>query len=189
MLLIQRMCFFSFDCFVKIIVINTCKLNSIFVLLNYLLHMNLHAHFILVNSDFNQSIADDFNEGQESEDNIKHLWEDELVVSEPIKEFKIKHNESYFLQGFYADNQAFNFEIQDVSIVDIISVTGTKTQFAVSKKLIKKTDKVVDEEKGKTHIYFYLSDAFPLNNPISGVYIIKKDFPKELIPVKNKTNG
>ena len=32
--------------------------------------MNLHLHFILINSEFNQGIADDLYEGQESEDNI-----------------------------------------------------------------------------------------------------------------------
>jgi len=147
--------------------------------------MNLHLHFILVNSDFNQSIADDFYEGQESEDNIKHLWEDELLVNEPVKDFKIKHNENFFLKGFYPDNKSFSFEIPDVTTIDCKTESGTPTRFAVSKKLIKKTEKVVDEKTNETHLYFYLKDAVPFNNPMSGVYIINKDFPKELITVVN----
>lgn len=106
--------------------------------------MNLYIHFILVNSEFNQAIADDFHNGEESEDNIKYLWEDEIMVSEPVKTFKIKHNENYFLKGYFPNDKPFNFEIPDVSTVDCTSVNGTKTQFAVSKKLIKKTDKVID---------------------------------------------
>ena len=142
--------------------------------------MNLHIHFILVNSDFNQSIADDFHNGEESEDNIKHLWEDELVVNEPVKDFKIKHNEPFFLKGLYPNDAPFSFEIPDVTIVDCNTKSGTPTQFTVSKKLIKKTEKTVDEQAGETHFYFYLRDEVPFKNPMSGVYIINQDFPIEL---------
>ncbi len=142
--------------------------------------MNLHLHFILINADFNQSIADDFYDGQESEDNIKHLWEDELLVNEPVKDFKIKHNETFLLKGLYPDDKPFEFEIPDVSIVDCKTQSGTLTQFAVSKKLVKKTEKIVDEKKNETHFYFYLKDEIPFKNPMPGVYIINKNFPKEL---------
>ena len=142
--------------------------------------MNLHLHFILVNSEFNQGLADDLYEGEESEDNIKHLWEDELKVSKPIKDFKIRNNATYTLQGFYADNNAFSFEIPDMTVVDSTSTDGTVTQFAVSKKILKKTDKVVDDKNNETHMYFYLRDSIPMQNPITGVYIANQDFPKEL---------
>jgi hypothetical protein len=142
--------------------------------------MNLHLHFILINSEFNQGIADDLYEGQESEDNIKHLWEDELQVSEPITDFKIRNNTTYILQGFFANNEAFSFEIPDMTVVDCTGVSGAITQFAVSKKLVKKTDKVVDDKNTETHMYFYLRDSVPMQNPITGVYIAKQDFPKEL---------
>jgi hypothetical protein len=142
--------------------------------------MNLHLHFILVNSEFNQGIANDLHDGEESEDNIKHLWEDELKVSEEVKEFKIKNNAIYNLAGYYPDGNQFNFEIWDMTIVDCTTVSGTNMLFAVSKKLLKKTDKIVDEKNNETHLYFYLRDGFPLQNPMNGVYILKQDFPKEL---------
>ena len=142
--------------------------------------MNLHLHFIQVNSEFSQGFADDLHEGQESEDNIKRLWEDELKVSEPITEFKIKNNTSYTLAGFFPDNTEFNFEINDVTVIDCETEKGTKMQFAISKKLLKKTDKVVDDKKNETHLYFYLRDTHEIENPMNGVYIIKTDFPKEL---------
>jgi hypothetical protein len=142
--------------------------------------MNLHLHFIQVNSEFSQGFADDLHEGQESEDNIKHLWEDELKVSEPIKEFKIKNNTSYTLAGYFPDNTEFNFEINDVTVIDCETDKGTKMQFAISKKLLKKTDKIVDDKKNETHLYFYLRDTHEIENPMNGVYIVKTDFPKEL---------
>ena len=92
--------------------------------------MNLHLHFIQINSEFSQGFADDLHEGQESEDNIKNLWEDELKVSEPITEFKIKNNTRYTLAGYFPDNTEFNFEINDVTVIDCETEKGTKMQFA-----------------------------------------------------------
>ena len=142
--------------------------------------MDLYLHFILVNSEFNQGLANDLYDGQESEDNIKHLWEDEFKVSEPIKEFKIKNNTTYTLAGFFPDDKPFSFEIWDMTVVDCITESGKSMQFAVSKKLVKKTEKVVKEKINETHMYFYLKDAMPMENPMNGVYILKTDFPKEL---------
>jgi len=142
--------------------------------------MNLHIHFILVNSDFNQGLADDLYKGEETEDNIKHLWEDELKVSEPIKDFKVRNNTTYLLEGYFPDDKKFSYEIPEVTVCDCITEKGEKMHFAVSKKLIKKTQKIIDEAKDETHMYFYLRDTFPMQNPMDGVYILKKDFPKEL---------
>jgi hypothetical protein len=142
--------------------------------------MNLHLHFILVNSEFNQGLADDLYEGKETEDNIKHLWEDEMEVSEPVADFKIKNNAIYKLAGFFADDTPFSFDIWDTTIVECATEKGHQMQFAISKKLLKKTEKVVDEKTKDTHLYFYLKDSLPLENPMDGVYILKTDFPKEL---------
>lgn len=148
--------------------------------------MNLHLHFILVNSEFNVGLAEDLYEGEESEDNIKHLWEDELKVSEPVADFKIKNNTTYTLAGYYPNDDTFSFEIPEVTLVNCTTETGTVMQFAVSKKLIKKTEKVVDEKAGETHLYFYLRDTLPLENPMDGVYLLKSDFPKELRKTKQE---
>ena len=51
--------------------------------------MELIVHFIQVNSQFNQTMADNIHGGEESEDNIKYLWEDELKVAEAVTDFKI----------------------------------------------------------------------------------------------------
>ena len=147
--------------------------------------MNLHLHFILVNSDFNQGLADDLYEGQESEDNIKYLWEDEFKVSEPINEFKIKNNATYTLAGHFPDDKPFSFDIWEMTVIDCITESGQSMQFAVSKKLVKKTEKTVNEKANETHMYFYLRDAMPMENPMNGVYIIKTDFPKELKKQQN----
>ena len=147
--------------------------------------MDLYLHFILVNSEFNQGIADDLYEGQETEDNIKHLWEDELKVSEPVKDFKIRNNASYILAGLFPNDEAFSFEIWDMTIVDCTTESGNLMQFAVSKKLLKKTEKVIDEKTNETHLYFYLGVTKPMENQMDGVFNLKTDFPKELKKLKS----
>lgn len=148
--------------------------------------MDLHLHFILVNSEFNVGLADDLYEGQESEDNIKHLWEDELKVAEPVTDFKIKNNTTYTLAGYFPDEKPFSFEINDMTVVNCTTQSGSTMQFAISKKLLKKTEKTVDEKQNETHLYFYLRDTSPLENPMNGVYILKSDFPKELKKTKQE---
>ncbi|HEX8515986.1 MAG TPA: hypothetical protein VF868_07285 [Bacteroidia bacterium] len=142
--------------------------------------MNLHLHFILVNSDFSQGFADDLHDGEESEENIKHLWEDEFKVAGNVKDFKIKNNSIYTLAGYYPDNTEFSFEIFEMSVIDCLLDNGQRSMFAVSKKLIKKTQKIIDEKNDEVHMYFYLKDTLPMENPMDGVYILKSDFPKEL---------
>ncbi|MGQ0828735.1 MAG: hypothetical protein ACT4ON_10100 [Bacteroidota bacterium] len=141
--------------------------------------MELYVHFILVNSEFNQGIANDLHAGQESEDNIKYLWEDELKVSGSITEFKIRNNAIYDLKG-YTGEVPFDFAIPDMTICDCITTDGNKMQFAVSKKLLKKTEKTVNDAKTETHLYFYLKNTLPMENPMNGVYILNSDFPKAL---------
>lgn len=148
--------------------------------------MDLYLHFILVNSEFSQGLAADLYNGEESEDNIKHLWEDEFKVAEPVKEFKIRNNAPYTLAGYYPDETQFSFEINEMTVIDCTTEAGGTMQFAVSKKLVKKTEKIPDEKKNETHMYFYLRDTFPMENPMNGVYIVKTDFPKELKPKKEK---
>lgn len=145
--------------------------------------MKLSLHFILVNSEFNQGLADDLYNGQETEDNIKYLWEDEFEVSEALKSFKIRNKDIYTLAGYYPDNSQFSFEIWDMTVVDCLTESGKEMQFAVSKSLIKKTEKKTDKNND-THLYFYLRDTVPMKSPMNGVYIAKKDFPKELLPKK-----
>ena len=142
--------------------------------------MNLHLHFILINSEFNTGLADDLYEGQETEDNIKHLWEDEFKVSEPVDDFKIKNRAVYTLTGLYPNDHQFSFDIPDMTVVDCKTKSGAAMQFAVSKKLLKKTEKVVNEKADEIHLYFYLRDHLPMENPMNGIYILKSDFPKEL---------
>lgn len=110
------------------------------------------------------------------------------MVSEPVETFRIRNNSQYLLEGYYPDGRQFGFEIGDMTVVDCSTKKGGNMKFAVSKKLLKRTEKTVDEAQQETHLYFYLRDTHPMENPMNGVYIIGTDFPKELKPPKKKKN-
>ena len=131
-----------------------------------------------VNPDFDQVLADKENDGHESEDNIRCNWEDEFEVKDEIKDFGIKNNETFILEGI-KNGEKFEIEIPSMTIVECMGENGSVTQFAASRKLIKDTKKVIDK-KGDIHFFIFIKGNHSHVNPRVGVYISEKDFPKSL---------
>lgn len=142
--------------------------------------MRVTINIKLLNEDFNQSIADDFYSGKESEDNIKYLWEDEFVVAGDVTNFKIINNSSYLLEGQFPDGKNFSYEIPSVTIIENTTIDNKKHSFVLSKKLIKLTNKIEDKENNTIVFEVILKDGIEHFNPMNGIYIIAEHFPKEL---------
>ncbi len=133
----------------------------------------------LVNSKFNQAYADKENEREETEDNIKYLWEDEFEVQGNVTNFKVINNTTYLLNGLYPNDDEFSFEIPDMTVLECTLDNGSVTLLPFSKKAISKTEKV-ETKKGMT-FYVHLKSIREVVNPMTGVYILKDDYPKELL--------
>lgn len=133
----------------------------------------------LVNSQFNQAYADKENEGEETEDNIKYLWEDEFEVQGNVTNFKVINNTTYLLNGLYPNDDEFSFEIPDMTILECTLDNGSTTLLPFSKKAISKTEK--KETKKSMTFYVHLKSIREVVNPMTGVYILKDDYPKELL--------
>ena len=133
----------------------------------------------LVNSQFNQAYADKENEGEETEDNIKYLWEDEFEVQGNVTNFKVINNTTYLLNGLYPNDDEFSFEIADMTVLECTLDNGSVTLLPFSKKAISKTEKV-ETKKGMT-FYVHLKSIREVVNPMTGVYILKDDYPEELL--------
>jgi hypothetical protein len=133
----------------------------------------------LVNSQFNQAYADKDNEGEETEDNSKYLWEDEFEVQGNVTNFKVINNTTYLLNGLYPNDDEFSFEIPDMTVLECTLDNGSVTLLPFSKKAISKTEKV-ETKKGMT-FYVHLKSIREVVNPMTGVYILKDDYPKELL--------
>jgi len=145
--------------------------------------MKVTLNVKLVNSKFNQAYADKENEGEETEDNIKYLWEDEFDVQGTVKEFKVVNNTTYLLKGLYPNDDEFCFEIPDMMIVECTMNDGSVTQMPFSKKAVSKTEKT--ENENGIMLYVHLKSIREVVNPMTGVYILKDDYPKELLELYN----
>ncbi|MFY8186299.1 MAG: hypothetical protein ACOVLD_09605 [Bacteroidia bacterium] len=143
--------------------------------------MKVTVNVKLVNSEFDHDIAIALYEGDESEENIKYLWEDEFEVLGDIESFKVKNNAIYTLEGMKADDIKFSFEIWDMTIVECIDKEGKINQFSFSKKLVKSTEKLQDEKTKDIIFNVLLTDKLEHVNPMDGLYILKSNFPKELL--------
>lgn len=143
--------------------------------------MKVTINIKLVNSEFDQDIAIALYEGNESEENIRYLWEDEFEVKGEVDSFKVKNNAIYVLEGLKSDDSKFTYEIDEMTIVECINNSGQISQFGFSKKLVKSTDKIVDEKTKNIIFNVLLSDKLEHVNPIDGLYILKSKFPKDLL--------
>jgi hypothetical protein len=141
--------------------------------------MTVTINVKLVNSKFSQAYADKENEGEETEDNIKYLWEDEFEVQGNVTNFKVINNTSYLLNGLYPNDDEFSFEIPDITVLECTLDNGSITLLPFSKKAISKTEKV--ETDKKITFYVQLKSIREVVNPMTGVYILKDDYPKELL--------
>jgi hypothetical protein len=141
--------------------------------------MKVTINVKLVNSKFNQAYADKENEGDETEDNIKYLWEDEFEVQGDVSNFKVVNNTSYMLNGLYPNDDEFSFEIPDMTVLECTMDNGSVTLMPFSKKAISKTEKTETNE-GMT-FFVQLKSIREVVNPMTGVYILKEDYPEELI--------
>lgn len=141
--------------------------------------MKVTINVKLVNSKFNQAYADKENEGDETEDNIKYLWEDEFEVQGNVSNFKVINNTTYMLNGLYPNDDEFSFEIPDMTVLECTLDNGSVTLMPFSKKAISKTEKT-DTKEGMT-FFVQLKSIREVVNPMTGVYILKEDYPEELI--------
>ena len=142
--------------------------------------MKVTINVKMVNSLFDQTLADKENKGEESEDNIKYLWEDEFEVKGKVASFKVMNNAVYQLRGLFPNDLEFNYEIPEMTICECLLEDGTTTQFAFSKKLMKGTEKEEHKKTNSLDFFVYLKSSNEMVNPMDGVYILKEHFPKEL---------
>ena len=145
--------------------------------------MKVTLNIKLVNSKFNQAYADKDNEGEETEDNIKYLWEDEFDIKGNVTNFKVINNTTYLLKGLYPNDDEFCFEIPNMTVLECTMDDGSVTLLPFSKKAISKTDKV--DSKDGLYFNINLKSIYDIVNPMLGVYIIKEDYPKELLEHAN----
>ena len=113
-------------------------------------------------------------------------WEDEMSFTGDPVDFKILNHDFFKLNGVLPNGESFSFDIWDTTILRAFYKNGQITDLAVSKKLVKDLKRTTQNEVQLINVI--LKDGLPFVNPLNGVYILKKDFPQELLKFANEKN-
>ncbi len=137
--------------------------------------MEYAIHFIYRNPEFDQSHADEYHDGQESEDNIRDLWEDELEVQGEVIDFKIKHKQPFILQA-QQDEEIVDIPIENMTLFEFSLESGETTTLASSNKLVKDID-IKDLRTDAKVVYVILKGKEEPISPFPGLYVKPSDWP------------
>ncbi len=140
--------------------------------------MNCHVHFYLLNVHFSQEYADEHNNGQESELNLRYEWEDELSITTPVEEVVMHEQAVYPIRGVMPEGEEFSYDVKGMRLFELKS--GEQSVYVGCSESILDSfeEEVVDET---ITLRIYLRDYEPMSNPVPGIYIAAQEFPKELI--------
>ncbi|MEY3845592.1 MAG: hypothetical protein RL293_2014 [Bacteroidota bacterium] len=141
--------------------------------------MNCKIHIYLLNDLYSQELADEQHEGNQSIDNIKYEWEDELSISSDVISVTELSDVAYPLAGMNEHNEAFQFDIPNMRLFEIQSSDAPKVYIGASESIVSSASFEKTDESYTIEIF--LKDYEPMSNPTPGIFIAAKSFPKELI--------
>lgn len=141
--------------------------------------MKCSIHVYLINELYSQEFADEFHNGNPSEDNKEFDWEDELSISSDVTATEELQNAVFKLEGQNANDDYFSVDVPNMRLVKISSSDAPDVFVGVSESMLDAVslEKLTDEFL----VSIYIKDNEPHANPIPGIYIASKEFPKELI--------
>ena len=145
--------------------------------------MKLIVTFKQLNSDFSQKYANAYNVGKESNGNMKYHWSRGYEVSVYIDKVILKAG-SLFIDNLLINEEKVELNLPNMKILECVSRNEVVNNFAVSKALLKKTQKTYNEKYDIMRFYFYLNskeDYVQLGNKI---YLHEPDIPEQLMEFK-----
>ena len=141
--------------------------------------MKCTIHTYLLNDLYSQELADSQNNGEQTPDNKKYDWEDEMNVSSRVNDVEELKDSSYFLAGSLGDGSNFSIEVPKMRLLKITSSDAQDLYVGASESIISEVR--IAKTVSQWNIEIYIKDLEPLANPIPGIYIASKEFPKELV--------
>ena len=133
----------------------------------------------LLNEHFSPEYAEAQHGGKDSENNRRYDWEDEFAITSSVKKIEVLKDVEYPLRGVLPDGKEFSYDVTSMLLFKIISDNAPETYVGASQSIVDRYEQ--EDLEGKVRIRIYLKDYEPMANPIPGVYIASKEFPKELI--------
>lgn len=141
--------------------------------------MKCKIHVYLLNEHFSQEHADANFEGEESANNRRYDWEDEMRITSEVEEVVIHEYAHFPLQGEYPNGEIFSIEVPNMRLFEVKSKGLPSTYIGCSESILDSYEKLVTKEE--VILSLFLKDYEPMANPIPGIYIASQEFPKELI--------
>ncbi|MEN9742785.1 MAG: hypothetical protein RLZZ65_590 [Bacteroidota bacterium] len=141
--------------------------------------MNCKIHIYLLNDLYSQELADAEFGGKESAENLRYEWEDELEINSEVSEVKERRDTTYTLAGYDENEAMFSHEIPAMHLFEIHSEGHQATYVGASCSIVEHCELEKDAHSFKISIF--LKDYEPMANPVPGIFIASKSFPKELI--------
>ena len=141
--------------------------------------MICRIHFYHLNDHFSIEYALEHNNGEPSEMNRLYQWEDEFEIRTDVTNLETRDYSEYVLQGTRGDNETFAETIPEMRLFYVMNVDQPVAVVGCSELLldsyqISKTDEAIE-------LSVFMKGEEPLANPVTGIYIATKDFPKSLI--------
>lgn len=141
--------------------------------------MKVQVKFKVINGDYDQKFANEYNLGKESDNNRKYEWEVSYVIKN-VTSVELINTSTYKLKGKYKDGEVFEISIPNVTIFRFHLESGSDLDFAVSKSILNKTHQVSNEKYNITRCYFYINSE-PERIVLTDNLIINVDeLPEEL---------
>ena len=141
--------------------------------------MKCTIHTYLLNDLYSQELADSQNNGEQTPDNKKYDWEDEMSISSRVKEVEELKDSSYFLAGSLGDGSNFSIEVPKMRLLKITSSDAPDLYVGASESIISEVR--INRNENHLKMEIFIKDLEPMANPIPGIYIASKEFPKELV--------
>lgn len=141
--------------------------------------MKCTIHVYLINELYSQEFADEFHNGNASEDNKEFDWEDELSISSDVISTEESSDATYKLEGENGNGDYFYADIPNMRLVKIKSSDAPDVFVGASETMIDTL--CIEKLNNEILVSIYLKDNEPYANPTPGIYIASKEFPKDLI--------
>lgn len=141
--------------------------------------MNCTINVYMLNEHFSQEHADANFDGKPSANNRLYDWEDEMRITSSVSGV-IEHRKASFpLQGELPSGAVFNHEVKNMFLFEVLSENQPSTFIGCSESIL---DSFEQKQEGETiSLKIFIRDYEAYANPIPGIYIASKEFPKELI--------
>jgi hypothetical protein len=133
----------------------------------------------MLNDDFSPEHAEAHFGGKDSENNRRFDWEDELHIKSDVTGVTVHEGVSFPLEGVLPDGTAFRHEVNNMRLCEIVSSDGPTVYVGSSESILERIEQSTEGDLLTVRIY--LKDYEPWANPIPGIYIASKEFPKALI--------